>query len=228
RNQIHPKWYIRCVLLLVAVLHTRYHVSFRACALILVCMETIFMGLPGNLLGPRQMPLTLGTTFSHMGLQDDKFTLHIVCPECHQLFPRTIDSATRCPECTVDLFAPAKQQLFQAVVATVTGNRQPPSRKPHLVAPIQLLSDGLRDLFQRPGMLSAMNLWKVRHQVEGESRSIQDGEVWNTIKDHNGHKFFFAPGCENEIRLGVSFSLDWFGRKTSNFGPSHSSGVMSF
>ncbi|KAJ6540384.1 hypothetical protein B0H19DRAFT_1077796 [Mycena capillaripes] len=73
-----------------------------------------------------------------------------------------------------------------------------------------------------------MNLWKARPRVRGESKTIQDGKVWNTIKGVDGEKFFFRPGCEDEIRVGVTFSLGWFGRKTSNYGPSHSSGVMSF
>ncbi|KIJ57838.1 hypothetical protein HYDPIDRAFT_171515, partial [Hydnomerulius pinastri MD-312] len=31
----------------------------------------------------------------------------------------------------------------------------------------------------------------------------------------------------DELRIGVTMSLDWFGRKTSVYGPSHSSGVLS-
>jgi hypothetical protein len=112
-----------------------------------------------------------------------------------------------------------------------------------MVAPIQKLSDGLWDFFERPGMIAAVNQWKVRPGVFGEARTIQDGQVWNTLKDKDDERFFFGPGAAEEIRLGVTFSLDWevsiffymqvpmhirFGRKTSNYGPSHSSGVMSF
>lgn len=71
---------------------------------------------------------------------------------------------------------------------------------------------------------------------------MQDSEVWKTIKGPDGKSFFLEGDCDAEIRLGVTFSLDWknclssmlshrsarFGRKTSNYGPSHSSGAMSF
>ncbi|KAF7368239.1 hypothetical protein MVEN_00144000 [Mycena venus] len=78
-------------------------------------------------------------------------------------------------------------------------------------------------------MVSAVNAWKTRTgRVEGELRCMQDAEVWKTLRGHDGELFFFGPSAEEELRLGVSFSVDWFGRKTSSYGPSHSSGVMSF
>ncbi|KAJ7720064.1 hypothetical protein B0H14DRAFT_3521066 [Mycena olivaceomarginata] len=55
-----------------------------------------------------------------------------------------------------------------------------------------------------------------------------DAEVWKALRGHDGELFFFGSSAEEELRLGVTFSLDWFGRKTSSYGPSHSSGVMSF
>ncbi|KAF7346894.1 hypothetical protein MVEN_01441600 [Mycena venus] len=77
-------------------------------------------------------------------------------------------------------------------------------------------------------MVPAVNAWKARERSPDELRSIQDGEVWNTILGPDKKRFFFEGDSETEIRLGVTFSLDWFGRKTSNYGPSHSSGVMSY
>jgi hypothetical protein len=79
-----------------------------------------------------------------------------------------------------------------------------------MVSPIQLLSAGLHDFFKRPGMVEAVNSWKTRPRVEGELNCMQDGKVWKTIKDGKGQPFFFAPEAADEIRLGVSFSLDWY------------------
>lgn len=243
--QLHPHWFIRCILILVAFLHTRHQVSFRACGLILVCLNFIFLRLPGDLLLPGDpMPVTLKTVFSRLGLQGDRFTQYILCYQCHRLFDRHIPSDTLCPDCGIELFQPATRQLFESVVSTITGTPTPESsRRPHLVAPVQLLSDSLREFFQRPGMIAAVNLWKVRPRTSGESRSIQDGEVWRTIKGSDGQSFFFGESSEREIRLGTTIGLDWhvspsysatfllrisrFGRKTSSYGPSHSSGVMS-
>jgi hypothetical protein len=40
---------------------------------------------------------------------------------------------------------------------------------------------------------------------------MQDARVWKELKDGDGDSFFFSPKAEEEeIRLGVSFSLDWY------------------
>ncbi|KAJ6459308.1 hypothetical protein C8R45DRAFT_1109631 [Mycena sanguinolenta] len=42
--------YVRCLIVLVAFLHTKHHTSFRASALILLALNFILDTLPGNLL----------------------------------------------------------------------------------------------------------------------------------------------------------------------------------
>lgn len=207
QQQLHERWHVRCVLLLVALLHTQYRVSFRACGLILAGLNHIFTAL--HLIGSEKMPVTLPTVFARLGLKDDRFTLYLACYQCHQLFDRNLPFDTLCPECQIALFQPARRQLFESVVSTTTGGSTP-DRKPHLVAPIQLLSDGLRDFFQRPGMVPAVNLWKRRPHTPGESRTIQDGHVWSTIKGSDGQSFFYGESSENEIRIGTTFGLDWY------------------
>ncbi|KAJ6615939.1 hypothetical protein B0H10DRAFT_1949525 [Mycena sp. CBHHK59/15] len=77
-------------------------------------------------------------------------------------------------------------------------------RKPYMVSPIQLLSTGLQDFFKRPGMVSAVNSWRTRTEVDGELRCMQDARVWKELKDGDGDSFFFSPKAEEEeIRLGV-------------------------
>jgi hypothetical protein len=58
-------------------------------------------------------------------------------------------------------------------------------------------------------MVAAVDQWKTWPRVPGESRSIQDGKIWQTIKGPDGQKLFYGDSSENEIRLGVTFSLDW-------------------
>jgi hypothetical protein len=65
RDTLHPQWYVRGIIYLVAFLHVQFHVTFRACALLLSCINFIFTNLPGNLLSTR-MPLTLETVFAKM------------------------------------------------------------------------------------------------------------------------------------------------------------------
>ncbi|KAJ6612561.1 hypothetical protein B0H10DRAFT_1952247 [Mycena sp. CBHHK59/15] len=170
------------------------------------------------------MPVTLKTVFSRLGLQGDRFTSQILCYQCHRHFERDTPSDALCPDCETELFQPATRQLFQSVLTSITGTSAPePARRPYLVSPVQLLSDSIREFFQRPGMVGAVNAWKIRPRTHGESRSIQDGKVWRNIKGHDGQSFFYGDSSKTEIRLGTTIGLDWFGRKTSNYGPSHSS-----
>ncbi|KAF8583053.1 hypothetical protein K439DRAFT_1647373 [Ramaria rubella] len=48
-----------------------------------------------------------------------------------------------------------------------------------------------------------------------------DGAIWQSVVGHDG-KHFFAPCHDEELRIGVTSSLDW------DYSPSHSSGVFSF
>ncbi|KAF8491927.1 hypothetical protein JB92DRAFT_1253441 [Gautieria morchelliformis] len=41
----HEHWFVRCILLLVGFLHTKHHLSFRACGLLLWCLRFIFISL---------------------------------------------------------------------------------------------------------------------------------------------------------------------------------------
>ncbi|KZT26645.1 hypothetical protein NEOLEDRAFT_1062734, partial [Neolentinus lepideus HHB14362 ss-1] len=57
-----------------------------------------------------------------------------------------------------------------------------------------------------------------------------DGEVPRTVKDSSGKCFFARSSLSqpNELRIGVTFSLDWFNKNVSNYCGSHSVGVTSF
>ncbi|KAK7016513.1 hypothetical protein R3P38DRAFT_2636232 [Favolaschia claudopus] len=201
RDHFHPRWYIRCVMYLVAFLHTKHRVTFRAAALILVCAAFLFTCFVGNMVDPIKVPETLKTVFSRFEIKDN-FVVNPTCFRCHYVLEPDVASDTFCPECNAEVFGAAWQ--------TADNPARVQKRKPQLVSPVQLLSEGLKDFFRRPGMVAAVNSWKHRTVVEGELKCMQDAAVWKTIKDANGHSFFFGPGVDKEIRLGVSFSLDWY------------------
>ncbi|KAF7367179.1 hypothetical protein MSAN_00977800 [Mycena sanguinolenta] len=231
---------ILCVSLLVAFLLTRHHVSFRACGLILFAIALILSLMPGNVVKRDEFPGSLTTVFSQLNLED-RFRSYPICYLCHRIFD-PLGSDVLCPDCECEIYRPQTRSLFrrtfesapepttsrdldseEAVIGSTSNKRQA-----HVVAPIQRLSDDLRHLFSRPGVVPAVNAWKSRKRSEQDLKCIQDGNVWNSIKGPDDKLFFFKGDSDKEIRLGVTFSLDWFGRKTSNYGPSHSSGAMSF
>lgn len=144
------------------------------------------------------MPLRLQTVFSRLKAQD-RFTVHPVCYNCHKVFQPGTASNTFCPDCDLELFRPARRRLFDAI-----GDGKPTvpdpgdgeeagddRREPHMIAPIQSLSVALAEFFTRPGMVASVNAWKTRATVEGEFRSMQDGELWRTL----WRALFLWPKC---------------------------------
>ncbi|KAJ7114849.1 hypothetical protein C8R44DRAFT_629896, partial [Mycena epipterygia] len=212
----HGRAYIRCIVILVAFLHTKHHVTFRACAIILVALNFIFASLPGNLLGGEQIPLTLTTIFSRLHL-NDKFKTHPICHLCHKIFEPTSPPNTMCPDCNCAVYRPNTHGLLNHLFNSdpILGDEhsdfgQTVNGTPKVVAPIQVLSDGLREFFARPGMVSAVEGWKTQRTVAGELHSMQDASVWRTIKGPDNQLFFYGGDSDKELRIGVTFSLDWY------------------
>ncbi|KAJ7615964.1 hypothetical protein FB45DRAFT_757645, partial [Roridomyces roridus] len=203
----HPQWYIRCIMYLVAFLHTKHRVTFRGAGLILVCLGFIFSCLMGNFSDAVALPRTLKTVFSRFDI-NDHFTVHPICFQCHHVFEPDIDPDTFCSDCEEEVFGARASENIDSEPDGAGDGPRLGKRRPNLVSPIQLLSTGLQDFFKRPGMVSAVNCWRSRTQVEGELNCMQDGRVWNEMKDKDGNSFFHGPHADEEIRLGVSFSLD--------------------
>ncbi|KAK7035079.1 hypothetical protein R3P38DRAFT_2518789 [Favolaschia claudopus] len=205
RSKLHPLWFIRGLLYLVGTLHTRHQVSFSACALILRCLKFVMEKLPStNNQAPLTMPTTLTTAFSNLEISD-KFLIHPICFNCHRLFETNIATSARCDACDGALF-----ETVSTIGRDSSSKPKVRAPKPIMVSPIQLPSRGLVEFFKRPGMLSTMSSWKTRVQVPGELRCMQDGEVWKTLKGADDELFFHGPSAEDEIRVGVTLSLDWY------------------
>ncbi|KAJ7821926.1 hypothetical protein B0H14DRAFT_2829659 [Mycena olivaceomarginata] len=68
RDHLHPQWYI-------PFLHTKHHITFRAAALILICLSFIFSALVGDFTGAIATPCTLKTVFAKFDIKDN-FVVH--------------------------------------------------------------------------------------------------------------------------------------------------------
>ena len=171
----HQLWSVHVILVLVLFLHTQHHVSFKACSLLLVTLNTILTALglissPGDVL-----PVTLSTIF-HCFYLEDRFTIFPVCHVCHQLFPLNISPDTCCTQCDLSLFPPFSPGL--------------PRPAPHLAAPIQVLSSLLGDFLSCEGNENALDeWWTIPESTNGKLHSIHDGNVWKTIPGPDGQPF---------------------------------------
>ncbi|CAK5262381.1 unnamed protein product [Mycena citricolor] len=235
-SRFDPLSLIRCMLILCAWLHCQHHVSFQAIWVLLWAIGFVFSVLPGNILGDAVLPKTLKTVFARLDILD-RFKIYPICPFCHSIFPAVSPTDSKCPNCDAPIYRSRPKALLDRLQTVVTDdpddNGDPtthptsPSSHAHVVAPILLLSGALEKFFERPGMVDAVREWKTKPRSDEKLESIQDGEVWKNLKAADGSRFFYDEE-ENELRIGVSLGIDWFGRKSSNYGPSHSSGVVSF
>ncbi|KAG1908158.1 uncharacterized protein F5891DRAFT_1179677 [Suillus fuscotomentosus] len=119
------------------------------------------------------------------------------------------------------LFKPVSNRLFRMV----TGRKAqcPP---PVCAAPIQVPSSSLVNFLAHGGNEAACESWRSHMVKPGELHDISDGEVWCTIQGPDQAPFFSGMETSQELHIGVTMSLDWFGRKTSIYGPSYSSGIL--
>ncbi|KAJ7050737.1 hypothetical protein C8F01DRAFT_1000106 [Mycena amicta] len=210
QDKLHPHWCVRAVLYLVVFLHTRMHVTFCACNLILKCITTIFTALL-IINEDTPMPQTLSTVFARLGIVD-QFNVYAVCCECHYLTPDL--SCKFCPNCDIDMAQPPplldddsedeggdNEVPLPAGTAAQSGSQWP--SVPYMVAPVQLLSSSLRQLFQRPDMEAALNEWRSVPATPGELRSMWEADVWKKICGADGQSFFHGASAANEVGLGL-------------------------
>ena len=191
---------------MVAYLHTTYHVTYRACGVLLWSLKTVFKMaslLPDN----DNMPTTLGTTFNRLGLQES-FQMFILCPNCkhpagiHKVpLPKNI--TLECSLCNTWLYKNVRPSTFSRFLR-MTGTLQP---KPALVAPYTSLRQLLTEFLSRPGMEDIIDCWRENPYQTGKYTGIWDGKVWRNLKDETGQPFFTQ--CDNnELRIGLTAGYD--------------------
>lgn len=200
----HRLWYIRSILLLIVFLHTRHHVTFRACDLALSTVRSIFVALQ-LIESSDSMPSTLTTALKRLDLTD-RFHILIECPQCRRLLrPEIINPQTRCPVCGVPLFSHGSRSILLRLFG-----RAPTTSIPKAVTPFRLLSAALVYLLRQPGIEKHMDAWRYRRPPPpGVFSCIQDGRRWKTIEGYDG-KQFFGPDFNGELRIGVILHVDWY------------------
>ncbi|KAI9062951.1 hypothetical protein FKP32DRAFT_768228 [Trametes sanguinea] len=217
----HDKWFVRSIILMVAYLHTRHHVTFRCATIILFTVRAIFIGL-GLLDIDDPMPMTFTTALKRLELTD-RFHILPACSQCRRLFRPDIAPTTRCPDCGGVLFSQGSVNIILQLLGT-----SPRRPIPRFAAPLRPLSVALLEiLIARPELLDKLDDWRKTTSPPGHHTCIQDGRIWKTLVGSDG-LLFFGPQQHGEARIGVIYHLDWFSFRRSPYAPSHSSGIISF
>ncbi|KAG1861529.1 hypothetical protein DFJ58DRAFT_839673 [Suillus subalutaceus] len=108
-----------------------------------------------------------------------------------------------------------------------------PSRstmKPKLRCPQNPLSNGILRLLSQDSIELQLNAWRSQPTTPGKCSSIQDGEIWKTLRGTDGNLFFDNTAERqdaDELRIGITLGFDGFNYQHSSNAGSRSSGVMS-
>jgi hypothetical protein len=200
-QQSNPHWHVRAVLLLTAFLHSEYHVTFRACNLLLSVMRIIFTVLLA-ISQQDSMPATLQSTLKHLGLED-RFQVRPVCSKCHKIFPAAVSIRQFCPRCHTRIFPKPQKSLMHRLTRT-----EPPPPPPTLAAPFCPLETLLKELLSRSDIEDAADNWHPSAHDTGIRRSIKDGNVVRELNGPDGLPFF-RQDQYGELRLGLTLAFDW-------------------
>jgi hypothetical protein len=194
---------VRFVMLLTVWLHTSHQVSHAACSIILFAFRLFLKVLVQIIPDEEEMPITLPTVLKRFRLVD-RFTVVPLCPRCHAFFSPPVALDKICPSCRGNI------RIFPEIskdtqVKYEKRKRNPP---PYLAAPFRPLSDLLYDLLPQIGVEEALDAWRRRHVEVGWLRTIMDANIWKELKDRDGAQFF-GHRNDDELRLGVTLSMDW-------------------
>jgi hypothetical protein len=201
----HQSWFVRLIfLLVVAVLHTRHHVTYHTCSLLLFMLSLIFVHL--SLTPPEnQIPVMLNTVLLKLNLQD-QFTINPVCNICQWIFKPNMPHGSQCPDCQNNLFIVSLSILFQCI----TG-KSLPLPPPRLLVPIQTLFSLLTEAFTHGPLEDQIQEWMDYTLTPGHYTGFMDSCVAQELKDHSSNLFFHpASLIEDKIHLGVTWSIDWY------------------
>ncbi|KAG2133009.1 hypothetical protein DEU56DRAFT_914034 [Suillus clintonianus] len=208
-----PHWFWKITLLLIAWLNLHYHLPHLACTLILKITRHILVGL--TVLAPdEKVAGSLNTVFNHLDIKDN-FDIHPVCPVCHRIYPHDSQGDAKCLNCSEPLFEPS-------------ASRTKP--RPCLQCPQNPLLNAILRLLSHAGIEEELDAWHHHVPEPGKRASIQDGEIWKTIKGNDGELFFDnSPERpdKDELRIGITLGFDGFGYQRSRNAGTHSSGILS-
>lgn len=199
-----------------------YKVSDRGIVVLLKFLKSFFIMI-GNISKMEVLiqfanciPVTMYMARVYLGLGTDEFEKYVVCPKCMTLY-KMEDCTTKktngrvvSSRCTHVNFPRHPQKSKRRQCGTLLMKQMRSKSGSFFLHPKRLycfrkLTDSLKALLSKPGVLESCESWRNRKQVNGAMGDSFDGKIWNEFKDANGDAFFEKAG-----NLGVMLNVDWF------------------
>jgi hypothetical protein len=200
-SDVHPQSAVFLVYVVVTWLHTQWHLPFLACNALLAILKHIFI-LLGVAIEP---PLcsTLGTAMKALNL-DTAPRILSACIGCQEVYPSDTPSDVCCTTCN--------KPLFDTTPTAAERSRGKKSRKvpkPVLPVAVKSIQEQLQEMLLVPGFERSLQEWKKVKRRSGVYHDIHDGAICKEILGPDGQPFYRDGLEQNELRIGLSTSLDW-------------------
>lgn len=185
-----PFFAVRFAMLLVLWLQTCQQLSFVSLAILLFVLR-LFFKVAEVIDREDDLPASFSTILKRFQLLD-RFQVYPICQSCHRFYPKDSPPDQTCSDCPdIPIF------------------RQSSGKSPaYLVAAYQPLSDLLLDFLLQEGIVESLETWRGDISEDCILRTIMDGRLWKEIKGPDGLPFF-AHREDDELRIGVTLSMDW-------------------
>lgn len=196
KSRVHTHPAIRLLYILVAWLHTHFHLPFIACRAILVIVAFI-ISTAATSFDTSETYKTLPSVLNHLGVNPD-FVVLPVCPECFEVYPASTPTSDVCARCD--------SPIFKAAV----GHKK---ATPLLQFPVKSIEEQLVDILHVDGVEDLLEQWRFKERCIGKYLDNFDGEICKILKGPDSRPFFenpLPPETRDELRIGLTLGVDWY------------------
>ena len=163
-----------------------------------------------------QIPVTICSAYSRIGLRDNEFISYVVCSACHSVYQYedcfvTIAGRKVSKDCWHVAY-PNHPQITRRKKCGAKLLKTVKSGKGYHLAPIKVypyfpLKNSLQRVLSRKGVISACESWRRRAlSVPGTHLGdVYDGRVWQDFNSPSGHNFLTSP-----LSYLLTLNVDWF------------------
>lgn len=198
-NDAHRHPAIRLLYVLVAWLHTHFHLPFAACQAVLIVVVHI-LSLATTPLDTGETYRTLPSVLNHLGV-DPEFVVLPVCPGCLEVYPASAPVSEPCARCQSPIFK---------CTTTSSGHER---FRPILQFPTKSIQQQLEDILTVDGAEDVLEQWRSLSRHPGEYIDNFDGEICKTLEGPDQRPFFqnpLPPESKDELRIGLTLGVNWY------------------
>ncbi len=183
---------------------------------LLILLFRTMIGLESLNVLLEKFPSSLYSARKLLGLDRDRFTKYVVCPDCNKLYSfdecwHTMPGGKKISKKCDNVLFPNHPQKNRRkpcgailMKSVLNGDGTQRCLYPKKVYSFRRLKDGLEELLARPGFRDLLFLESRKNEFD-EFSDVTDGNVYKTFKDQEENDYF-----ADKRNLGLMLNIDWF------------------